>query len=123
MSPGCRSAREHGLIHLAARIGLHIGELAVEQTARALDGKLLGNIDKLAAAIIAAARIALGIFVGEHRSLRFKHGAGDDVFGCNQLDLVALAAEFLLDNAGDIRIAVSKRRTEKGIGERCRKSG
>jgi hypothetical protein len=37
-----------------------------------------------------AARIAFGVFVGHHRALRFHHGARDDVFRRDQLDLVLL---------------------------------
>ena len=84
---------EHALIGLAAGIRLHIGEAAVEQLAGALDRELLGDVDELAAAIIAPARIALGVFVGHHRALRLEHGARDDVLRGDELDLVALAAE------------------------------
>jgi class 3 adenylate cyclase len=67
--------QEHRLVGLRAGIGLHIGEAAAEQLAGALDGELLGDVDELAAAIVAAAGIALGIFVGHHRALRLQHGA------------------------------------------------
>jgi hypothetical protein len=36
-----------------------------------------------------AARIALGVFVGQHRALRLEHGAADDVLRRDQLDLGA----------------------------------
>jgi hypothetical protein len=55
--------------------------------------RVLGDIDELAAAIVALARIALGIFVGHDRALRLEHGAGHDVLRGDQLDLVLLAAE------------------------------
>ena len=84
---------EHALVGLAARIRLHVGEAAAEQLLGPLDGQVLGDVDILAAAIVALARIAFGVFVGHHRALRLHHGAGDDVFGGDQLDLVALAAK------------------------------
>jgi hypothetical protein len=108
---------EHGLVGLAARIRLDIGELAAEQPAGALDGELLGDVDELAAAIVAPARIALGVFVGHHRALRLEHGARDDVLRGDQLDLVALAAEFQLDGAGDLGIDIGKTGAEEGVGE------
>ena len=74
--------------------------------------ELLGDVDELAAAVVALARIAFGVFVGHHRALRLEHGAGDDVLRGDQFDLVALAAELELDRAGDFRI---------GVGERTRK--
>ena len=94
---------------------LHVGELAAEQLGHALDRQPLGDVDELAAAVIALARQAFGIFVGEHRALRFQHGARDDVLRGDQLDLVALAAEFQLDRLGDLRIDLAQRRREQGF--------
>ena len=110
---------EHALIGLAAGIGLHVGEAAVEQLAGALDRELLGDIDELAAAVVAPARIAFRVFVGHHRALRLEHGARDDVFRGDQLDLVALTAEFEFDRAGDLRIGGG----ERGGKERVRADG
>ena len=64
-----------GLVRLTAGMRLHIGEAAIEQFFRAVDGKLLDHVDPLATTVIALARITLGVFVGEHRALRFQHGA------------------------------------------------
>ncbi len=106
---------KHGLIGLAAGIRLHIGEFAIEQTADALDREVLDDVDELAAAVIALARIAFGIFVGQHRALGFEHGLGDDVFRCDQLDLIALAAEFLADRVEDFGIDLGEARRKKRI--------
>ena len=67
--------------------------------------------DGRAALIIAPARIALGIFVGEHRALRLEHRARDDVLGRDQLDLVLLAVELGGDRVGDRGV---------GLGAGCR---
>ena len=98
---------------------LHIGELAAEQFGHPLDRQPLGDIDELAAAVIALARQAFGIFVGEHRALRFQHGARDDVLRGDQLDLVALAAEFKLDGFGDLGIDLAQGRREQGLNIAC----
>ena len=111
---GLEAGEEDRLIRLAAGIGLHIGEFAAEEFGGAIDRQLLGDVDELAAAIIAAARIALRIFVGHHRALRFEHGARDDVFRGDQLDLVPLATQFQVDGAGDLRV-----RLREGRGEEC----
>ena len=87
---------------------LHIGELAAEQLGHPLDGQPLGDVDELAAAVIALARQAFGIFVGEHGALRFQHRARDDVLRGDQFDLVALAAEFEPDRLGDLGIALAQ---------------
>ena len=86
---------EHRLIGLCAGMRLDIGEAAVEQLLGALDRQRFGDVDILAAAIIAPARITLGIFVGHHRALGLEHGTRDDVLRGDQLDLMLLAGELL----------------------------
>ena len=110
---GLQQRQEHRLVRLAAGVRLHVGEVAAEQLLGALDRERLGDVDELAAAVVALARIALGVFVGQHRALRLEHGAGDDVLGGDQLDLVALAAELLADGVGDLGIAFGERRGEE----------
>jgi hypothetical protein len=39
----------------------------------ALDRERLDDVDELAAAVIALAWLAFGIFVGQHRALRLEH--------------------------------------------------
>ena len=94
---------------------LHIGEGAAEQPGDALDGEPLGDVDELAAAVIAFARQPFGVFVGEHRALRLEHGAADDVFRRDQLDLVALAAELELDRLGDFGVGFGERGGEEAL--------
>ncbi len=57
--------KEHRLVHLAAAVGLHIREIAAEKLLGAFDRDRLDLVDIFAAAIIAAAGIAFGIFVGQ----------------------------------------------------------
>ncbi len=116
VSPGCISAMNDGLVGLAAGIRLHVGEAAVEQLAGALDRQAFGDVDELAAAVIAPAGIAFRVFVGHHRALRLEHGARHDVFRGDEFDPVALTAEFEFDRAGDLRIGVG----EAGGKERVR---
>jgi hypothetical protein len=71
------------------------------------DGQDLGLVHHLATAVIALARIALGVLVRQDRPLRLEHGAGNDVLRGDQLDLVLLAPEFTRDH-----------RTEGGVGLR-----
>ena len=77
-------------------MGLHIGEGAVEQALGPVDGELLDHVDVLAAAVIALAGIAFGVFVGEQRAGGVEHGLRDDVLGGDQLDLVLLAVQLVL---------------------------
>jgi hypothetical protein len=83
---------------------LDIGKAATEQSLGALDRQPLGDIDKGAAAVVAAARIALGIFVGEHRPLRLEDRPRHDVLAGDQFDLRLLALALALDRRRDFRI-------------------
>jgi hypothetical protein len=72
--------RQHdGAIGLRARMRLDVDEAAAEQLLGALDRQRLDRVRGPAALIIAPARIAFGIFVGEHGALRLQHRLGDDV--------------------------------------------
>ena len=86
---------EHGLVGLGAGMGLDIGEAAVEEALGPVDGEFFGHIHIFAAAVVAPAGIALGVFVGQDRALGLQHGLGDDVLGGDELDIVLLAAELM----------------------------
>ena len=111
---GLQQGEQDALIGLRARMGLDIGEGAVEELAGALDRQSFGDIDVLAAAVVAPARIALGILVGQHRTLGVEDRARDDILRGDQLDLVALALQLRLDALGELGI---------GFGERCGEEG
>ncbi len=85
-------------------MGLHIREPASKQALRAFNGKLLGGVDHMAAAVIALSRITFRIFVGENRAGGFKHGARHVILRRDQLDLIALAHQLPFKNARDLRI-------------------
>ena len=112
---GLHQSEEYALIGLAAGIGLDVGEAAVEQAARALDREAFGDIDELAAAVIALGWIAFGVFVGHHRALSLEHGARHDVFRGDELDPVALTTKLEFDRAGDLRIGVGEGRGEERV--------
>ncbi|CAB4344353.1 unannotated protein [freshwater metagenome] len=58
---------------------LDVGVIGSEQLLRAIDPELLGDIDKLAAAVVALSRVALGILVGENAALAFENRLGNEV--------------------------------------------
>ena len=96
---GLQYGKENALIGLAAGMRLHIGELAVEQLLRALDGEFFRDVDHLAAAVIALAGVAFRIFVGEDGPCGFEHGLRHVVLGRDQLDLVMLTEKLTIQNA------------------------
>ena len=109
---GRHQRHEGGGVGGGAGVRLHICETTSEKPGNPFDRQIFCDVDELAAAIIALARQAFGILVGEHRALRFEHRAADDVLRCDELDLVALAAELEPHRLGDLRIALGKRRGE-----------
>ena len=104
---------EGRLVGLRAGMRLDVDMGRAEQPLRSLDGEPLRPVHPFAAAIVAPPRIALGIFVGQHRALRLQHGARDDVLGCDQLDLVALAHKLPADSGGEVRVGVGQRRAKE----------
>ena len=91
-------------VGLRARMRLHVGVVGAEQLLRAVDGELLGHVHVLAAAVVALARIALGVLVGEHRPLRLEHARTGVVLGGDQLDVVFLADALVLERRREFGI-------------------
>ena len=85
---------------------LDIGVGTAEQPLGAVDRQQLGDIDEFAAAIVAPARIALGVLVGEHAALGFEHGGTNEIFRRDQIDLPLLALNFAGDRRSDQRIQI-----------------
>src|SRR3546814_7814674 len=89
---------------------------SVEDLLRPVDGQLLDLVRRRAALIIALARIAFGIFVGEDRTLRLQHRLRHDIFRSDQFDLVLLALQFMGDAREDRRIGIGQAAREIAFG-------
>ena len=75
-----------GHVGLRAGVRLHVGVLGAEELLGAVDGQRLGDVDELAAAVVALAGVALGVLVGQHRAGRLQHGLADEVLRGDQLE-------------------------------------
>ena len=84
----------HSLVGLRSGMRLHIRHVGLEQRLGPVDRELLGHVHEFAAAVITFAGIAFRVFVGEHRTLGLEHARAGMVLGCNELDVVFLAAAF-----------------------------
>ena len=115
---GRHQRHERGGIGGGAGMRLDVCEFTSEKLGNPFDCQGFRDIDVLAAAVIAPARQALGIFVGEDRALRLQHRLADDVFRRDQLDLVALAAELAPDRIGHFGVGF-----RQGCGEQVRHGG
>ena len=101
-----------GGVGLRAGVRLDVGVLGPEQRLGAVDGQLLGDVHPLAAAVVAAARVALGVLVGEHRALAFEHRPRDEVLRGDHLERALLALELAAQDLGDLRIDLRERAVE-----------
>ena len=98
---GGEQGEVHGGIRLRAAVRLDVGVVAPEQLLAALDGEVFDDVHILAAAVIALAGQALGVFVGEVRTDRRHDGGRDEVFAGDQLDVPPLAVELELHRLVD----------------------
>ena len=95
-----------GQVGLCAGMGLHVGVLSAKQLAGAVDGDLLDLIDELAAAVVAVAGVALGILVGQHAAHRGHHGGGNNVLAGDQLNVLALTAQFAVHCSAQLGVGL-----------------
>ena len=66
-------------VRLGSRVRLNVRMVRTKERLRTLDREGLDLIDLLAAAVVASARIALGVFVREHRPDGFEHRVGYEI--------------------------------------------
>ena len=100
-----------GHVRLRAGMRLHVRVLCAEQLGRATARELLDLVDDLAAAVVALARIPLGVLVRRDRADGLEHARPGEVLGRDQLDLAALALE----------LAPEERRRSRGRSPRARR--
>src|SRR3546814_20448566 len=90
MPPACEIEPQYGIawlkqseqdceIGIGARVWLDIGKGRAEQTTGAFDREPFDSVRGHAPTIVTCARITLGIFVGEDRSLRGAYLLTDDI--------------------------------------------
>lgn len=88
-------------IGTGARVRLNIGAVCAEELFGAVDGEVFDLVGDLLAFIVAFARVAFGVFIGQAASGGFHHGLGDVVLRGDHADGGVLALLLLLDEVGD----------------------
>ena len=101
---GLEQGQLHGHVGLGAGVGLDVGVGAVEELLGPLNGDVLHHVHILAAAIVAVAGIALGVFVGQGVAGRQLNGPAGKVLGGDQLNVALLTIHLRLDGAGHLHI-------------------
>ena len=100
--PEDRGVRGH--VRLRSGVRLDVGVRGAEERLRALDCERLGDVDPLAAAVVATTRIALRVLVREDAADGLEHRGAGVVLGGDELDLLDLAAPLALDRRVQLRI-------------------
>ncbi len=118
VSPGLQEREVDGEVRGRARVRLHVGVVGAEQRLRAVDAELLDLVDVLLALVVALARVALAVLVGEDRAGGGEHRARDVVLRGDQPDRIALAALFLGDQLGDFGVDGGDHLGEGGVHAR-----
>ena len=93
-----------GCVGLRAGVGLHVDVFGAEQALGAFAGDGFDLVDLLAAAVVAASRIAFGILVGQHGALCLKHCTRHEVFGGDHFQAVLLSGQFGVKHFGDFGV-------------------
>ena len=106
---------EGGLVGLGAGVGLDVGVFGVEELFGAVAGNVFHFVGVFAAAIIALAGVAFGVFVGEDGAGGFEDGFGGEVFAGDEFDLAVLAGGFLVDEVVDGGIDLGEREGHSGL--------
>ncbi|MNC26130.1 hypothetical protein D3C75_742510 [compost metagenome] len=83
-----------GTVGRGAGVRLDVGVVGAEQLLGALDGQGFYLVHVLAATVVALARVAFGVLVGQAAALGLHHALGGVVFRGDQLDVVFLALLF-----------------------------
>ena len=94
-----------GQVGVGPGVGLDVGVLGPEQRAQALAGQVLDLVDDLVAAVVAAARVALGVLVGEDRAGGGQHGRRGEVLRGDELQGGRLALGLVAQERGDLGVA------------------
>ena len=97
MSPGLEQRQVDGHVGVGAGVGLHVGVRRAEQRLGPLAGDVLDLVDDLVAAVVALARVALAVLVGEHRAGGPQHGRRGEVLAGDQLEGGVLALDLAVD--------------------------
>ena len=102
--------RVHGRrVGLRTRVWLHVGVLGSVQGLHPGAGQLLGDVDELAAAVVPLARVTLRVLVRQHAALGLQHRPGGEVLAGDHLQGVALAAELVRQNGGQLGVDLGQR--------------
>ena len=101
---GLAERRVHREVGVGAGVRLEVGVLGAEERLGALDADLLGAVDDLAATVVTAAGVALGVLVRQRRAQGREHGRAGEVLAGDELQSAAQPGELVVDDLGDLGV-------------------
>ena len=110
-----RHGHERSSVGLRTSVGLNVHVVTAEDLLRAFDGERLRDVHELAATVVATARVALGVLVGEDRALRLEDGARHEVLRGDHLEGLTLTTKLGVQNCLNLRIQLRKCHVIEGI--------
>ena len=111
---GLQDGQKHRHVGLRARMRLDVGVLGAEQRLGAVDGQRLDDVHVLAAAVVALAGVAFGVFVREDRAGGLENRRADEVLRGDQFQAGILPFDFVPDGVRHLGVGVD----ERAVGER-----
>ena len=102
--PGLEQGLVGGQIGVGPGVGLHVGVLGAEERGGPVAGQVLDLVDDAVAAVVAPARVALRVLVGQHRARRGQDGRRGEVLRGDQLEGGLLAVQLLPDEVGHLGV-------------------
>ena len=112
---GLEQRGHRGGVGLRAGMRLHVGVLGAEQLFDPVDRQPFDHVDVLAAPVIAAAGVALGVLVGQHRALRLHDRDRCEVLTRDHFQGGLLPGQFRLDRLEDRRVGVGQRLVQYAV--------
>src|ERR1700761_241500 len=86
--------------------------ICVKQAFGAGFGEIFDDVGIFAAAVVALAGVAFGVFVGKDGACGFEDGAADEVLTGDHFEAFVLAFNFLFNLLGDLRVGGGERSAE-----------
>ena len=105
-------------VRLGTAVRLHVRIRGAEEGLDPLAREILRDVDELAPAVVAPAGVALGVLVGQHRTLGLEHGAGGEVLARDHLERAALAAQLPGEHGGQLGVDLFQRGRGDRLGGR-----
>jgi hypothetical protein len=113
---------ERGDVRVGAGVRLHVGEPALEQLLGAIAGEVFDGVVVDAAAVVALARIPLGVLVGHPRSDGVHHHRRDVVLRGDELQRGRLPLRLGAEDLRHVRVMPLEQLEQAG-GQRMKRDG